>query len=593
MEAKIKDLKLKLEKIDTIDLLRMISTRFLVFGQNGADIARQADIFAKTELMSPQRQLIYLAGLLMSTEDKSTGNKHDEKWFESIESDIQNITFDYFKNFFEAGMHAESELAHQSMVSMEAFTSYFDMGILRYPEQTIELMRKLYGDFNGELQKLTGLELEDYISFYQLVYDEVENSKNATSKICEEIENFLQSLNPNSPNIEEEYARMLEYGRGEVSQKLQSAADNLNSISIESVCEIFGETKAQILVDTFSLQREERDFSYYNGNNPFEEKPLCRIEKNALLFVVHPNFVLNAIFAYVTDILEKNTNSFADKYKKKKAEVVEKLFCELFEKIFGDKAKIHQSVCEERGTKEHDLLVEIDDYILIAEVKASKVREPFFNPEKSFRRIKNHFDSDAGIGGAYEQAIILKKLIENRGEIELFENKNKKFKIIDTQKKKILPLVLTLNQFGDIAVNTSELLVKEDNQPFPWVCNWHDLDNIYEVLTYLNKTHKDFLDYIVWRIDNHSKMMSSDELDIFESFLMNNIPRKKDTMLFFAPDGPSLVDKVYFEKHGIPYNFPTNTQTIHKKKKIGRNDSCPCGSGKKYKKCCLGKGIYD
>jgi len=24
-------------------------------------------------------------------------------------------------------------------------------------------------------------------------------------------------------------------------------------------------------------------------------------------------------------------------------------------------------------------------------------------------------------------------------------------------------------------------------------------------------------------------------------------------------------------------------------KKIGRNDSCPCGSGKKYKKCCIGK----
>ena len=25
------------------------------------------------------------------------------------------------------------------------------------------------------------------------------------------------------------------------------------------------------------------------------------------------------------------------------------------------------------------------------------------------------------------------------------------------------------------------------------------------------------------------------------------------------------------------------------KKKIGRNEPCPCGSGKKYKKCCLGK----
>jgi uncharacterized protein YecA (UPF0149 family) len=25
------------------------------------------------------------------------------------------------------------------------------------------------------------------------------------------------------------------------------------------------------------------------------------------------------------------------------------------------------------------------------------------------------------------------------------------------------------------------------------------------------------------------------------------------------------------------------------KEKIGRNDPCPCGSGKKHKKCCLGK----
>jgi len=29
-----------------------------------------------------------------------------------------------------------------------------------------------------------------------------------------------------------------------------------------------------------------------------------------------------------------------------------------------------------------------------------------------------------------------------------------------------------------------------------------------------------------------------------------------------------------------------NTQTILKEEKIGRNEPCPCGSGKKYKKCC-------
>ena len=28
-------------------------------------------------------------------------------------------------------------------------------------------------------------------------------------------------------------------------------------------------------------------------------------------------------------------------------------------------------------------------------------------------------------------------------------------------------------------------------------------------------------------------------------------------------------------------------------RKIGRNELCPCGSGKKFKKCCIEKGIYD
>ena len=32
---------------------------------------------------------------------------------------------------------------------------------------------------------------------------------------------------------------------------------------------------------------------------------------------------------------------------------------------------------------------------------------------------------------------------------------------------------------------------------------------------------------------------------------------------------------------------------VREKEKVGRNDPCPCGSGKKFKKCCMGKGIYD
>lgn len=38
-----------------------------------------------------------------------------------------------------------------------------------------------------------------------------------------------------------------------------------------------------------------------------------------------------------------------------------------------------------------------------------------------------------------------------------------------------------------------------------------------------------------------------------------------------------------------PFVYNAGEQTVVKEEKIGRNDPCPCGSGKKYKKCCLGK----
>ena len=39
----------------------------------------------------------------------------------------------------------------------------------------------------------------------------------------------------------------------------------------------------------------------------------------------------------------------------------------------------------------------------------------------------------------------------------------------------------------------------------------------------------------------------------------------------------------------ITKEFNQSKIFTHEDKKIGRNDPCPCGSGKKYKKCCLNK----
>ena len=37
------------------------------------------------------------------------------------------------------------------------------------------------------------------------------------------------------------------------------------------------------------------------------------------------------------------------------------------------------------------------------------------------------------------------------------------------------------------------------------------------------------------------------------------------------------------------YEFPEKTKRVRTQRKIGRNAPCPCGSGRKYKLCCIGK----
>jgi uncharacterized protein YecA (UPF0149 family) len=48
--------------------------------------------------------------------------------------------------------------------------------------------------------------------------------------------------------------------------------------------------------------------------------------------------------------------------------------------------------------------------------------------------------------------------------------------------------------------------------------------------------------------------------------------------------GKNLVEK--HTKHGELHRGQKNSSLPARTDKIGRNEPCPCGSGKKYKKCC-------
>ena len=65
--------------------------------------------------------------------------------------------------------------------------------------------------------------------------------------------------------------------------------------------------------------------------------------------------------------------------------------------------------------------------------------------------------------------------------------------------------------------------------------------------------------------------------------LYYNMVEAKATWLYGLPEWDSILTE---ERRKELYKQQKASGTIRKGKKIGRNDPCPCGSGKKYKHCC-------
>jgi preprotein translocase subunit SecA len=75
------------------------------------------------------------------------------------------------------------------------------------------------------------------------------------------------------------------------------------------------------------------------------------------------------------------------------------------------------------------------------------------------------------------------------------------------------------------------------------------------------------------------------EIDIkvnLEKLYFNMLDAKAD-YLYELPQWEGIFSK---EKRKEIHTEWKNSKTVVNKNKVGRNDPCPCGSGKKYKQCC-------
>ena len=96
-----------------------------------------------------------------------------------------------------------------------------------------------------------------------------------------------------------------------------------------------------------------------------------------------------------------------------------------------------------------------------------------------------------------------------------------------------------------------------------------------------------FMDGMSTSLQSPLKLESLTEdsnIDIAIDFekLLYNMHAAKANWLYLLEEWENILPEEKREE--IKKQFNTDTQAVSNK--VGRNDPCPCGSGKKYKKCC-------
>ena len=85
--------------------------------------------------------------------------------------------------------------------------------------------------------------------------------------------------------------------------------------------------------------------------------------------------------------------------------------------------------------------------------------------------------------------------------------------------------------------------------------------------------------------DNPLRAYTQEGYDLFEKMLMNI--DKDITQYLIKAEIRQNIERKEVAKNKVTNDSDTTARTTQKKStKIGRNDPCPCGSGKKYKQCC-------
>jgi preprotein translocase subunit SecA len=184
--------------------------------------------------------------------------------------------------------------------------------------------------------------------------------------------------------------------------------------------------------------------------------------------------------------------------------------------------------------------------------------------------------------------------IKNLLSEELYEKVLKKLKysnddLTDLTKVKKLIFMAFVIHSHDISQEAlkelSKVLILQSFDRY-WMEHLDNMADLREGISLRNLAQRDpLVEYKNEGFEMFDKMFDSINQSVRDRFFKVRVVKR---------DTPALPSKIQAQKPQLERNDNrpgkvNKQQTVEKSMKVGRNDPCPCGSGKKYKKCCYPK----
>lgn len=567
-------------------------------------------------LLSPAKQIPFLLAVLLSGQESETPVDFGKDEWERARSILDRL----FSAYMILYMPSKEELGTLAPewyrvreVSMLAFLHYLNNGLLASIHQVVERIRIYLIPFDAEISTALGISASQALAICQWISDQLQQSlDDLQASVQAEREERLKLLE----KAEKErwsLDALRDAARGssylEKFEKLLSGMNGLGLVSLPGLEAAFPGI-AGVFWRQFSVQRGEvPEIRYPTEQSIYEERPLIRISSTEAFCPL-----VNALFTALLLVGERTLlqSPARQKFLRKRDKAMEGETLTKLKAFLSSKATVWSEVYETPDSRyEHDVVVADDGLYLLIEAKAAPPIEPFRDPDKAFVRLRDAFRADTGIQKAYEQGNRIVRRLKAGNVVPLYDACGREVgRLSPDQSKLPIGVCVTRDNFGALATNLTLLLEKDAADSYPWVVNILDLANIAEAWSYFGWGPAEFRKYLEQRILLHGKVFSDDELDYAGHFMrhgnFDSAIKARADLLQLNPQYSSLFDDLYRHLHldGPPVTlkqtepvlmdlklsdqpvFVDGEERDPPRRRIGRNDPCPCRSGRKYKRCC-------